>query len=433
MNMQTTRRVFMLCLLLCVVLPACAEDSLCAWVWGGCLELTVTGQGTFDNLEIQLVDKNATNTPNGSSRIGTTFSSGDKLRVPAPAQETTARFSRLNVRARRGSEIVLGSTDISWPDGEHVPTTVKLRGACVDGWCRENPSDDGCGAIPSDERLTAVWASGPRDVWVVTGSGHVYRFDGICWEPHNPKLVPVVPVYGVFGSGPADLWIVGAGGTASHYDGRIWKQFPTGETQHLRSVWVGTDFTAWAVGNNGTILYFDGASWSKSPQSGIITTESLLNVRGTSSSNIWAVGSAEAILHYDGSAWTPIPLNSPKSTVSLWSIWLDPSGDGVIVGDEDTHIQLSRGQLADIDFGFSVGIGGAVWGSSSTNIWAAGCDLNIAHAYYSKWKQVRTSTLKHSQDTDCKQHITSIWGSSAIDIWAVGSSGYILKYGYWVE
>ena len=237
MNMQTTQRVFMLFFLLCVVLPACADDSLCSWVSGGCLELTVTGQGTFDNLEIQLVDQNATSPPNGSSRIGTTFSSGDKIRVPAPAQETTARFSRLNVRARRGSEIVMGSTDISWPDGEHVPAAVRLRGACADGWCRENPPESGEG-LPR-AKLEAVWASSAQDVWAVNDAGLAFHYDGTNWKTYTDASGSIL--YGLFGSTPSNVWAVGSNGTAYQFDGQHWHPKPTGRAEALTSVWIAPD------------------------------------------------------------------------------------------------------------------------------------------------------------------------------------------------
>jgi len=58
------------------------------------------------------------------------------------------------------------------------------------------------------------------------------------------------------------------------------------------------------VGIWGSIIHYNGSSWSymHSP-----ATDLLLNIWGSSSSDVFAVGYGGTILHYNGSSWSSMP------------------------------------------------------------------------------------------------------------------------------
>jgi hypothetical protein len=101
----------------------------------------------------------------------------------------------------------------------------------------------------------SVWASGPNDVWLLTGSYGLHRYDGQAWHPVrvDPDIA-IVPLISLWGSGPNDVWAVGNQGFAYHWDGLTWSRTITGLRANLAAVGGGSRHDVWIVAASGTLI-----------------------------------------------------------------------------------------------------------------------------------------------------------------------------------
>ncbi len=113
----------------------------------------------------------------------------------------------------------------------------------------------------------------------------------------------------------------------------------------------------------------------------------------------------------DGFCHTVLPDNQ-----TLQAVWADGTGVawagtkfGAILRFDGTEWKIHASGLGEIN---------AIWGSSPTEIWAAGANgVHRGTGATSASVQFTTTPL----EPDAEVHITSIWGSSANDVWAVGA------------
>jgi len=109
------------------------------------------------------------------------------------------------------------------------------------------------GIADANVSFYGVDADASDDVWVVGGSGMVYRWDGSGWTPNSigePTLRDIE-----VGSGDASGLAVGGSGALFEYDGSGWTRADTPTSQNLRAVIQGDDSApSIAVGAAGTIL-----------------------------------------------------------------------------------------------------------------------------------------------------------------------------------
>jgi hypothetical protein len=78
-----------------------------------------------------------------------------------------------------------------------------------------------------------------------------------------------------------------------------WKSQKT--QKQLVDVWGTSSSDVFAVGGAGTILHYNGKSWTAMKGG---TTNDLNGIWGSSSTDVFAVGGAGTILHYDGKLWS---------------------------------------------------------------------------------------------------------------------------------
>jgi hypothetical protein len=120
-----------------------------------------------------------------------------------------------------------GANDI-WVVGEILPRPLVMRG---DGSSWSEVSYRPASALASASAL-AVWGAGPGDVWVVggerdesrmTSSGTIDHWDGTQWSraalPDGPDTTTFTAVWG---TGPRDVWAVDISGPLLHFDGDRW-------------------------------------------------------------------------------------------------------------------------------------------------------------------------------------------------------------------
>jgi hypothetical protein len=126
----------------------------------------------------------------------------------------------------------------------------------------------------------------------------------------------------IWGTGPTDIWAVGADGAAAHFNGQGWVTMSTGAHTTLRAVWAAGPRDVWVVGDEGLILHLSGTAWSyvRPP-----VRRDFVAISGCGANDIWVVGQSEdesqptALLHYDGQAWTsqPAPVSFRSAGIAV--------------------------------------------------------------------------------------------------------------------
>ena len=143
-----------------------------------------------------------------------------------------------------------------------------------------------------DERLQAVWGSGPRDVFVAGEQG-IYHHDGQAWSAMR-RPAGASGVRGIWGSSGSNVFAATATGQILRYDGAEWR-VAAATPRPLAGIWGSSADDVLVVGEAGTILRFDGASWS-AVNAGV--SADLHGVWGSGPTNVFAVGEGGLILRY---------------------------------------------------------------------------------------------------------------------------------------
>ncbi len=177
----------------------------------------------------------------------------------------------------------------------------------------------------------------------------------------------------------------------------------SGTTQILVGVWGSSSSDVFAVGYGGTILHFDGTSWA-AMSSG--TTQTFYGVGGTSPNDVFAVGLNGTIYHYNGSTWSSM---SSGTTQHLYGIWGSSSGDVFAVGTGGTILHYNGSTWNPMSSGTTQGLNG-VWGSSENDVFAVGGGGTILHFDGSAWISMSSGTTTFFWD---------VWGSSSTAFFAV--------------
>ncbi len=189
--------------------------------------------------------------------------------------------------------------------------------------------------------LTAIWGSGPGDVYAV-GVGLfpreeiIVHYDGKEWSIVR-RQASLALLQDIWGSGPNDIYVAAGDGGILHYNGSTWSQIAFG---YFVSVWGADANHVYAVGehpstNTGAIFRYTGGAWQP-----VYTEDVAFNrVWGLGPDDIYALGfeksfevgaMAAVVVHYDGSEWSR--QRAPFSN-KLWDI----------AGTENMRIMVGRG------------------------------------------------------------------------------------------
>jgi hypothetical protein len=184
------------------------------------------------------------------------------------------------------------------------------------------------------DRLRAVDAAGPNDVWAVgvyqeadlDERSLILHWDGSTWS-----VVPnaCAATYGGLGGigvlSSTDIWAVGNASTC-HWNGSTWTLVPSPQPRSeyyeiaypLEDVSGTSTSDVWAVGSRVTEFYdypeytafaehWNGSEWSRVVE---LPGHFLYGVEAIAANDVWAVGFdgfGPLIVHYDGSSWTSQP------------------------------------------------------------------------------------------------------------------------------
>ncbi|MCI0339757.1 MAG: hypothetical protein L0216_01180, partial [Planctomycetales bacterium] len=235
------------------------------------------------------------------------------------------------------------------------------------------------GALTTQE-LRGVWGPSATDVFAVGAGGTILRTGGSSWAPMaSPVTTDLAAVHGTSGS---NVFACGVGGVVLRFDGSSWAPLPSGTTDDLNGVFAAGATDVFLCGARGTLLRWDGARFSTfSSFSPGPPTKAFRAIWGSSSSDVFAVGdgnfgsSQGPIWHWNGSTWT---LQVPNDLTNLWS----------------------------------------VWGTSGTNVWAAGDWLGLAVV-----KRWNGSSWSNESITAFSPALRTVFGRSASDALTAGVYG----------
>lgn len=163
----------------------------------------------------------------------------------------------------------------------------------------------------------------------------------------------------------------------------------------------------------------------------------LLNVWGTSGSDLYAVGGRAndaLMMHFDGRQWTRVTL--PADTPRLHWIWGFGANDLTAVGDRGTVLHWDGHTWARQTTPTTAPLWG-VWGAASNDLWTVGGSGDgenppvLLHGDGTTWTAAALPTLMRAGVSA----LYKVWGTGADNVYAVGQRGVVLHRsgGQWRE
>lgn len=287
------------------------------------------------------------------------------------------------------------------------PASAGLPAGC---W----PPGTDCSKPRERIRNTAVWGSGPEDVWVVgysmtTLQGSLRHWKSSAWVPVAPPpttggSTTVPPVWGVWGSSASDVWAVADRGAILSWNGSAWSsEGGSATTPPFSAVGGAGPRDVWAVQAPGTMLHRTDAGWVPTATG---TALQIQGVWGIGPGNVWAVSDQGTILHWDGALWSA----STVGALPFAAVWGSPSGDVWAVGAAGAVAHLTGSVWSAASSGTAQYLRG-VWGRAPDDVWAVGDVGTIIHWDGVQWAPVPSGTT---------ERLLGVWGSGPADVWAVG-------------
>lgn len=320
--------------------------------------------------------------------------------------EPSATSSSLDA-AVEAAEVDAGASTSTRDASDTTDAKNAPSGCSDDGWCVvDAPMVEGLS-------LSAIWGSGPSDVWVVGSAGSILHFDGAAWA-----LLPkgdagtAQTLFTVWGSGPSDVWAASTERVLFHSDG-------------------------WHGGGAKFDLVRGSDAWRKrlddveqaQPQGKF----RVWNLWGSGPNDLWmAPSDSIRCWHASGYAagdvdWIPVLDYFPSSDPDFFGIWGSAANDVWLVGSQGKILHTVSGfqnGLVDweiLNSGTSQDLNG-VWGSAYDDVWAVGRIGTIRHWGYDLGGEL--AWLPSDSGVDAELH--AVWGTSPRNVWAVGDESTIL-------
>ena len=273
--------------------------------------------------------------------------------------------------------------------------------------------------------LKEVWGSSGTDLWAGgLSNGELERFDGTAWS--TVKVSTSDGFGSLWGKSANDIYAVGHRGPPTptrlwHYNGVTW--MPTtveGVTRFLGSL---TATEALVLG--GGIFNGSSVKWLPSP-----TAETyFVHAWGTGPQNLYALSTSggfySGVYRYDGSKWThlrrgitaqDLQVIRASSRSSIFAV----SAQGTVVRYDGTRwTAMSSGYVAPVGQTVDLRMNDA--GAGATLFWPYHEYRSTDDIYIADSSSVRRLPLVNKT-------VLAVWGSSPTDIYAAGSGGLITHY-----
>ena len=285
------------------------------------------------------------------------------------------------------------------------------------------------------QRFSALWGSGPRDVWV-GGDGGVARRDGGAWTtlPMDTKYV-----HAIGGTGPSDVWArAGRTNAFRRWDGSSWTEVapPSPETSKGR----GPGFT-WLAGAPGGHIFATDVAGNIYRSQG--TTLSLIGrIRAWSGvypttdwrglvvgrDELWLFVGAKPrppTMRWANGKWTVLApemdVEKHEDIVSLWAdatnLWAAVSFP---IAPDNRAGEIRRWNGKDWERAAALDqFPKRFWGLTPDDVWLVGLGGATWHWDGKLWTSVPTGT---------SEPLFTVWGASGRDVWAAGEAGVMFRW-----
>lgn len=213
-----------------------------------------------------------------------------------------------------------------------------------------------------------------------------------------------------------------------------WTTMTSGTANNLYALWGMRDTYIFAAGSTGTIIKHTSSTdaWDSPAMTSGVATDlfSLWGSFGTAGYNnaiiyLYAAGTNRIIVYTSGGNWTDIK----QGVFTVRGIWGSSESNVYAAGDTGVLLHSSNASSTSsaptwTDLSTAVPPSGTAginllcaWGTSAANVYVGGEVGNIFHYDGSTWTSQTSNTI---------EDIRAIWGTSPTNIYAVGSSGLIL-------
>ncbi|HEY1814393.1 MAG TPA: hypothetical protein VGG74_18705 [Kofleriaceae bacterium] len=258
--------------------------------------------------------------------------------------------------------------------------------------------------LVSPTMVSSIGGTGPADAFAATGT-QIERYTGACWST-LPAPMTSGTLYGVSLASPSAVFAAGDSGVLDRFDGSAWASDTIGADDCL-GVWARSAGDAYAVKTG--LYHWDGASWST--QTLPTTGDALVAVTGNASSE-YALGTH--LYANTDSTWSDV---ATLTSYAPAAFWLGPDGTVFVAGIGLFSVS-SAGAVSPVFAGDASW--SAIWGSSPTDVFAAGSGGVIRHYDGTGWSD--------PMDTQTSVDLDGLWGNGSDDVFAVGDNGTLLHY-----
>lgn len=272
-----------------------------------------------------------------------------------------------------GSDVTLGSV---WHTGAEVlaaiPTGIRRLPGSI--WLSPTGEDNGYDPVTSwvtdgaifESRGSQVVTLDAQNAWVLVG--------GVAQD-----------AAALWGFSATDLWALdSANSRLAHLTGTSWQVGPT-FTGAPVALWGSTPTDLWyvtQVGSTATVSRGDGTTFAPIHTA---TVGSVVQLRGTSATDVWFMLGDNHVEHWNGSTWTSMTLPGIQAARSIWPI--SPTnvlvvglGGAIARWNGTTWAAETAGTTHDLY---------AVWARSAGDVYAGGAFGTLLHHDGTTWSPVR--------------------------------------------
>jgi hypothetical protein len=349
-----------------------------------------------------------------------------------------------------GADVWASASGLGFPPVQVSGALLQWNGA---GWAVV-PGSTFSNPMGSPGGPTRGSGTGPRDVWLADAVA-AHHFDGDRWTDFSPVPNPTVTTLSVRAVAPGDAWLGGSGGLF-HFDGHGLSPLSQGARSANIAV-VGTDGAADAFVTGAALLQHSASGWTQASQ------PALADFVSTGPRDVWGFTPAGELFHWDGQSWSSLgnPVGTTVVAVAgsgpddLWAFTGGPTAchydgqkctlevaplssisDAWAAGPGDVWVagEISNGDITAGIAHFTTAGGWqvaatppktyqlrAIWGSSTSDIWAAGVFGSLVHFVGGTWQTVAAPV---SQTVS----FGAVGGSSSKDVWVVGQFGVAMHW-----
>ncbi|MBI5489042.1 MAG: hypothetical protein HY905_17035 [Deltaproteobacteria bacterium] len=271
-----------------------------------------------------------------------------------------------------------------------------------------------------DVRLTAVWGSGPTDVWVSGLEGTLLHFDGTAWEQVDLGTTSWIESLG--GTGPDDVCAGVRDRKLFCRDGGSWRrvELPVDDYFQVSDIEAGNGGELFIASWTGPLLERRDGVWEVVERAPL----DLGDIAAAGDGDLFAIGGLDGgVLRFHDDLW--IAQGAPIEG-DPHDVWAESGDDAYVVGgaadilhfdgEEWRRVTPPIATLQD-RIGWVDLLG--VWGSAPDDVFVVGMNGLVLHMNGDGWSL---------QESPTRETLEAVWGSSADDVYAVGWGGTILHY-----